>query len=117
MWADRFLDGTATGYGEWEAATNGTQDAISKVPKDIVMCDWHYEKRTDYPSLSILTDHGFRVWPAGWKDVDAVTAFATQAKAMNSRKILGYLCTTWGAQGENGAAGWPPLLAGFAVWK
>ena len=29
MWGDRLLDGTATGYGRWEASQNGTEAAIA----------------------------------------------------------------------------------------
>ncbi len=47
MWADRLLDGKATGYGLWEASMNGTDKAIDMIPKDIIMCDWHYEPK--YP--------------------------------------------------------------------
>ncbi len=45
MWADRLLDGQATGYGLWEASMNGTNAAIDMIPKDIIMCDWHYEPK------------------------------------------------------------------------
>src|ERR1700752_5017373 len=54
MWADRLLDAKALGYSEWEAATNHTWDAINLIPKDIIMCDWHYEKQVSYPSVPLL---------------------------------------------------------------
>src|SRR5437763_12527686 len=54
MWSDRLLNASATGFSEWEAAKNGTDRAIDLVPKDIILCDWHYEKREDYPSIPIF---------------------------------------------------------------
>ena len=50
MWGDRLLDGEKMKLGEWEASKNGTFEAIDLIPKDIVMCDWHYElRRTFHP--------------------------------------------------------------------
>ena len=117
MWSDRLLDGKATGYGEWEASENGTWPAIDKVPKDIVLCDWHYEKRADYPSLKIFTDKGFRVWPSGWNDADATEAFADEARGTKNKLILGHLCTTWGAVTIDALPTWPPLVAAMRIWK
>lgn len=44
IWGDRLIDGKATGIGEWEASTNGTAGAIDTIPRDIVVCDWHYNR-------------------------------------------------------------------------
>lgn len=117
IWADRFLDGKATGYGEWEASTNDTWKALDKVPKDIVLCDWHYEKRADYPSLKLFTDKGFRVWPSSWKDAKAAVAFGTQAKGMSHPKVLGQLVTTWGAVKTEALPTWPGFVDVMNLWK
>jgi hypothetical protein len=117
MWSDRLLDGRATGYGEWEASEIGTDKAIDRVPKDIVMCDWHYDKRDDYPSLKIFADKGFKVWPSTWKDPAAATAFSTEGKQMKNSKVVGVLCTTWGEVKPEGLAAWPPFLAAIAPWQ
>src|ERR1700722_20110265 len=66
MWGDGLLDAKAEGYSEWEASTNGTPPAVDLIPKDIIICDWHYDKRADYPSVPFLLGKGFRVWPSGW---------------------------------------------------
>jgi hypothetical protein len=117
MWGDRLLDGKSTGYGDWEAATNGTAPAIDLIPKDIVLCDWHYDKRADYPSLKLLADKGFKVWPSGWKDVSGTEAFAGKAKEVKNKRILGHLCTTWGAVKPEDLPTWPPILAALKIWK
>jgi hypothetical protein len=52
VWGDRFIDGKSTKLGKWEASENGTQSAIDLVPKDIVICDWHYERAPERRSSS-----------------------------------------------------------------
>lgn len=120
MWADRLLDADATGYGEWEAARNGTHPAVDLVPKDIILCDWHYEpldkypgKPADYTSIPLLLGKGFRVWPAGWKNPDAVQALVESARRHRTEAMLGYLTTTWGAVKLTDLPTWPPLRVGF----
>jgi hypothetical protein len=103
MWADRLLDGKATGYGLWEASMNGTDKAIDMIPKDIVMCDWHYEPKyplqptpkSTFPSPQIFVDKGFRVLPTSFRNVEAVNRFIVQSLAVPSDKVLGHLCTVW----------------------
>jgi hypothetical protein len=43
IWGDRLLDGKTTGMGEWEGSYN-TYRAIDMIPKDVVICDWHYNR-------------------------------------------------------------------------
>ena len=45
MWADRLIDGDQFNMGEWEASKVGTAPAVDKIPKDIILCPWHYELR------------------------------------------------------------------------
>lgn len=111
MWADRLLDAAATGYGSWEASANGTHPAVDSIPKDIVLCDWHYEVRDEYPSIAHLLDKGFRVWPAGWRNAQATTALIAAAHRAEHPRMLGHLCTTWGAVGPAEVADWPPVQA------
>ncbi len=95
MWGDRLLDGQATGYGKWEASINGTAPAIGKIPNDIIICDWHYGKRDDYPSLKIFQDKGFRVWPGTWNKKDAALALLEASQRDQQGGIIGYLNTCW----------------------
>ncbi|MDB5277437.1 MAG: glycoside hydrolase [Ferruginibacter sp.] len=44
IWGDRLIDGKSTGIGEWEGSFNNTQSAVRLISKDIVICDWHYDK-------------------------------------------------------------------------
>jgi hypothetical protein len=101
MWADRLLDDKLFGYGKWEASANGTGPAIDLIPKDIIMCDWHYETRPKgYPSVTYLQEKGFRTLPSSWRNKDAALAMLREAKRTATPKLLGHLCTTWvGADG------------------
>jgi hypothetical protein len=95
MWGDRLLDGKATGYGLWEGSENGTHEAVDLVPKDIVMCDWHYEAMEDFPSVRFFQQKGFRVWPAGWNKEASIRRFIEVARRDATPKMLGYMATTW----------------------
>ena len=117
MWADRLLDAKTMGYGEWESAWNGTAGAVDLIPKDIVLCDWHYELRTNYPSVPFLIGKGFRVWPAGWKSLPAARALSEFSRQQQSKRVVGYLCTTWGAVRIPSLAEWPPLVEPMKEWS
>jgi len=95
MWGDRLLDARGMGYSEWDASRNGTAPAIDMIPKDIVMCDWHYGKRKEYPSIPYFQEKGFYVLPSGWNKQEASLALLQYARAHSSDKMLGHLCTTW----------------------
>jgi hypothetical protein len=117
IWGDRLLDAKALGYSEWEASKNGTERAIDLLPKDIIVCDWHYGKRSTYPSVPLLLQKGFRVWPAGWQPFEAAQAFSAYARQQKHARLLGYLCTTWGKARIPDAADWPPLAQVLPDWK
>jgi hypothetical protein len=95
MWGDRLLDAGKTGYSRWEASTDGTAPATDKIPKDIVLCDWHYGKRDDYPSIPLFQEKGFQVWPAGWRDLEASRALIADAQRHAGERMLGHLFTVW----------------------
>ncbi|MFA6239811.1 MAG: family 20 glycosylhydrolase [Candidatus Hydrogenedentales bacterium] len=96
MWGDRLLDKADKNSGDgWEASDKGTAPAIDLIPKDIIVCDWHYSMQTDYPSVRLFQEKGFRVWPASWKDSKAALAYVECAHREPSEKMLGYLATSW----------------------
>ncbi len=95
MWADRLLDDKTMGYGKWESSANGTAPAIDQIPKDIVLCDWHYELRDHYPSVPYFQEKGFRVWPASWNNPKAALALLEDGRRVNKGLVIGHLGTTW----------------------
>jgi hypothetical protein len=117
MWGDRLLDAKGLGYSEWEASTNGAHRAIDLIPRDIVICDWHYGSRENYPSVSLLLEKGFRVWPSGWQPLEASQAFSRFARQIKNRRVIGYLCTTWGKVRIPDLAEWPPVTEVLRDWK
>ena len=105
MWGDRFLDGDATGLGKWEASQNGTAPAINMVPKDIVICDWHYE--TAVPTAAYFAIQGFRVVSAPWQmpdvalnELELIRKVRAHSTDELKSRTLGVLQTTWGGLGD-----------------
>lgn len=97
IWGDRLIDMTKYGYGTWEASANGTWKAIDSIPKDIIICDWHYLVQNEYPSIDLFINKGFRVLPSSWKDAEAAKAFIAYSYAKQDSNMLGHMFTTWGA--------------------
>jgi len=96
MWSDRFIDGEKYDFGEWQSSLNGTARAIDMVPRDIIMCPWHYEDRKSYPSVPMFLAKGFRVLPASYEDTTAVKSLITYSYDFaGNEKMLGHLFTTW----------------------
>ena len=104
IWGDRLLETATTGYGEWEASSNNTAPAIDLIPKDIVICDWHYETEysgipATYSSVREFQKKGLRVWPAGWKSAENAQMLTAVAMETASDLMVGYLATTWTSVG------------------
>ncbi|UCE40078.1 MAG: family 20 glycosylhydrolase [Candidatus Aminicenantes bacterium] len=96
MWGDRLFDGKNFEFGRWESSLNGTASAIDMIPKDIIICPWHYEKMKAYPSLPIFIEKGFRVLPTSWRKVDATKELILYSQKLKNPKMLGHLFTSWG---------------------
>jgi hypothetical protein len=96
MWGDRLLDDKVMNFGNgYEASRNGTAGAIDLIPKDIIICDWHYPLRDEYPSVTYFQEKGFRVLPASWRNVEAAEALVEYAHGNPTERMLGHLCTSW----------------------
>jgi hypothetical protein len=101
MWGDRFIDGHTTGFGEWEASMNNTHRAIDLVPKDIVVCDWHYDAAL--PTPTYFAQKGFDVVICSWNKPEvgvAETENMFRARAENRAnklgpRLLGVMVTNW----------------------
>lgn len=72
IWGDRLIDGSTTGIGMWEASMNNTHRAIDMIPKDVFICDWHYE-RPDKTAVYFAMK-GFRVATCPWRRPAVSTA-------------------------------------------
>jgi hypothetical protein len=88
------------GVGEWEGSQNGTAWAINLVPRDIVICDWHYEAVS--PTAAYFAAQGFRVVAATGRmtivalgQLDLIYSVRTHADKTIAPRTLGVLQTTW----------------------
>ena len=100
IWGDRMLDGTTTGMGMWEASQNDTYKSIDLVPKDIVVCDWHYERADK--SAVYFAMKGFKVVTCPWRDPAIAVAqlndminFRNTATPQLKPNFSGMLQTVW----------------------
>ncbi len=100
MWGDRFLDGEITGLGKWEASQNGTVTDLRQIPKDIVICDWHYESAP--PTALHFAVAGFPVVSSPWRrpgvalaQLQLIRHARKNAPDAISARMLGVLQTTW----------------------
>ena len=100
IWGDRLLDGKTTGMGMWEASFNNTHRAIDLIPKDVVICDWHYERPDK--SAVYFTMKGFNVITCSWRNpevavaqVNDMAAFRQQSAAPMRNRFYGIMETIW----------------------
>ncbi len=100
IWGDRLLDGASTGLGEWEASINGTHPAIDLISKDVVICDWHYERAE--PTPAYFAAEGFSVIACPWKKPDVAIdqkdfheSFRRMANPTLASRHRGIMQTTW----------------------
>jgi hypothetical protein len=123
MWADRLIDARKYQKHAWEASMVGTASAVDMIPKDIILCPWHYLKQDVYPSIPMFLDKGFRVLPAGWganprrPDPAASKALIEYSLLFDTPKMLGHLFTTWSGQYRGRLAEFPPLVQGLRILK
>ncbi len=100
IWGDRLIDGRTTGIGEWEASYNDTWPAIDRIPKDVFICDWHYE-RADL-TAAYFALKGFSVATCGYRNpevclqqIDDQRRFRAQSAPETAARFQGYIHTIW----------------------
>jgi len=64
----------------------------AKIPKDIVICDWHYQPSRGFPSIDTFRREGFRVIGATWENKQTIQSFSRYAKEHNA---YGMMATIW----------------------
>ena len=104
IWGDRLLDGRTTGLGEWEASYNYTWRAIDLIPKDVFICDWHYE-RADLTGVYFATK-GLPVATCGYRNptvceqqIRDMVRFRKQSAPETAARLQGYIHTVWSGFG------------------
>ncbi|HYF30731.1 MAG TPA: family 20 glycosylhydrolase [Chitinophagaceae bacterium] len=104
IWGDRLLDGKTTGLGMWEGSFNNTHRAIDLIPKDVLICDWHYE-RADKTAVYFAMK-GFNVVTCPWRNpamaveqVNDMVSFRKSATATTRNRYQGMVQTVWSGVG------------------
>jgi hypothetical protein len=105
IWGDRLIDGKTTGLGEWEASFNNTYRAVDMIPKDVIICDWHYERPDQTPVYFAMK--GLSVITCPWRNPgNAVLQAKDMIKFRNSAtpemrdRYLGMVQTVWSGAGQ-----------------
>ena len=100
IWGDRLIDGKQTGMGMWEASMNSTHRAIDLIPKDVFICDWHYE-RAD-PTAVYFAMKGFEVASCSWRNPEvalkqqhALKELRSSATPLMKPRYQGMIQTVW----------------------
>ncbi len=117
MWADRLIGPKYQGYSRFDNSSNDLSAAIDLIPKDIILCDWHYEWKRKYPSVPFLIGKGFQVWPSGFIPLAASRAFSDYSQAQKNKLVIGYLCTTWNETSIQHSPDWPPIRDIIREWS
>lgn len=105
IWGDRLIDGHTTGLGMWEASENDTHQSIDLISKNVLICDWHYE-RAD-PTAALFALKGFEVLTCPWRNPQVTQEQLTMLESfrMNSTEEVkdryhGIMQTVWSPAGS-----------------
>jgi len=103
IWGDMFVTPDycprgVSGKLNSHTGCHGTDELVaqlSRLPKDIVIVDWHYENNaTDYPSYDFFKKYGFTVWGASWHEKNNIDSFTKYVSARAGAGD-GMVATTW----------------------
>lgn len=100
MWGDRLLSAIETGYDRWESCDSDSHSALDILSRDIVICDWHYNKYDSYKSVDSFAHAGFKIMISPWRDKESLEAFVSYAREHDKGHINGILMTTWCGSGD-----------------
>lgn len=105
IWGDRLIDGKTTGIGEWEGSYNSTWRAVDMIPKDVVICDWHYERADKTPVYFAMK--GFNVVACPWRipevavsQVQDMVRFRDHSTPEMKERFKGVVQTVWSGTGQ-----------------
>ena len=105
IWGDRLIDGKATGLGMWEASFNNTHRSIDMIPKDVFICDWHYE-RPDKTAV-LFAAKGLQVATSPWRNpqtavvqVNDMVSFRQHSTRQMRENFQGIVETVWTGVGN-----------------
>lgn len=97
MWGDMLIspEEFPNMFPNYLHGLNGYSKIRSKVPSDIVICDWHYiDSQAEFPSAMQFAKEGRRVLGATWKNEKTTRNFSRYLANM-PRGGEGMIATTW----------------------
>lgn len=102
MWADMLWD-----RKKFKIAQAGVkylesyENAINGIPKDIILCDWHYKSNSkDFPTYDYFVGLGFETWGATWNNFEVTQDFTSYVVNTKSPYSKGIIATTWHLSNE-----------------
>lgn len=105
IWGDRLIDGKTTGIGEWEGSYNNTWRAVDMIPKDVMICDWHYERPDKTPVYFAMK--GLRVVTCPWRNPESAVLqaqdmvdFREHSTPVMKERFMGMVQTIWSGAGQ-----------------
>jgi hypothetical protein len=66
-----------------------------KLPKDIVIMDWHYKGTDDFSSITYFDRLGFRVVGTPWNQKDNIKSFSKSVYELLPQEKRGMCASTW----------------------
>jgi hypothetical protein len=100
IWGDRLIDGKTTGIGMWEGSMNNTHRAVDLIPKDVVICDWHYDRPDKTPVYFAMK--GLKVITCPWRKPEFATQqvkdmleYRASATKVMKERYQGMMQTVW----------------------
>ena len=97
MWGDMLI-GKEEFPQMFQRHLHGNADYIAirpKIPKDIVICDWHYsDKQKDFPSSKLFSELGHKVLGATWDKEETIKNFSRYIANL-PKNGEGMIATSW----------------------
>ncbi len=100
MWGDSMLapddfkDASFSQSGCYGGMPDNLAGAVDLLPKDIVMCDWHYEPAREFPTIKYLQEKGFETIGCPKYEINSLR-FTDYAYMNKTPRFKGMMGTSW----------------------
>jgi len=100
IWGDRLIDNSKTGQHVSESSTSGTHRAISMIPQDVFICDWHYGQAPLTPVYFAINGFDVAVCPyatvsVAEQQLSDMLLFRQRALSPMKQHFRGIISTIW----------------------
>lgn len=98
MWGDMMLYRTETPDAGWAESEEGARERRDRLPKNIIIADWHYCAADDFPSVRMFRELGHDVIACTWYVPQNIVDFSRSAKKDGA---IGLMQTLWSGYNIN----------------